>query len=96
MNYRALGYTQHKPTEPGIYLIGCEPARGHDAPLNAQQGWDVAILYFYTNGGYYSQREGHWRVKSLRGLEYTWRRGMWIKGPLMPSGAERKNPESES
>jgi hypothetical protein len=91
MNYRALGYTQRKPKEAGVYLISCE-RNGFNQPLNAQQGWDVALIYFYNgSGGHYDRHgDGLWRIKTLRGVEYSWTAGMWIKGPLLPSGAVRQ------
>ena len=85
MNYRALGFSQRKPKVAGVYLISCE--RGHlGAPRHVRDGWDVALLYFYA-GSFtctYEQSEERsaWRVKSLRGIEYRWKPGMWIKGPL--------------
>ena len=90
MNYRALGYTQRKPKEAGVYLVSCE-RNGHNQPLHTQQGWDVALIYFHNgSGGYYDRHDhGLWMVKSLRGVEYAWSAGMWIKGPLLPSGAVR-------
>jgi len=90
LDYKALGYTQRRPRSAGIYLISCERC-GNRFPLNAQQGWDVGLLYFYAgsfdNAYVQSGEHAHWRIKSLRGVEYAWKAGMWIKGPLLPSGA---------
>jgi hypothetical protein len=98
MNYRALGYTQRRPREAGVYLISCDRA-GNNCGLHNQQGWDVALLYFFAgsfdNAYVQNGEHAHWRVKSLRGLEYAWRAGMWIKGPLLPSGTVRPLPVTE-
>lgn len=88
INYRKLGFTQRKPTEPGVYFISTDHARRDPIPPREHEGWDVAEIIFLA-GSYdnvYHQREefARWHVKTLSGLEYTWGKGMWIKGPIRP------------
>lgn len=90
MNYRAIGFTQRRPKVAGVYFISCEnEGRLHGARIS--EGWDVALLYYYCGSfsDVYEQGEAHavWRIKSLRGAEYAWRPGMWIKGPITPTSS---------
>ena len=87
MNYRAYGFTQRRPRVAGVYLISCEPGGGNHGS-RVRDGWDVALIYYYCGSftSVYEQSEerARWCVKSLRGLEYSWKPGMWIRGPIIP------------
>lgn len=89
MQYRKHGFTQRKPVEPGVYYVDSQnPRPGRFAPSRNAEGWDVAcVMYWagsYTNA--YENRESvaHWRIKCLDGIEYAWKPGMWLKGPIRP------------
>lgn len=91
MNYRAHGFTQKKPRLPGVYLISTENHKGTSGAPRLREGWEVAELYWYA-GSFFNHHEitpdrGSWRVRALDGLEYSWRKGMWIKGPMSPAWA---------
>lgn len=88
MNLKKLGFSQRKPKEPGVYFIRTD---GH-LPLaparRLQEKWDIAYVYFLAGSysSYNDNREAwaHWHIQTLDGLAYTWRRGIWLKGPLTP------------
>ena len=89
MNYRQAGFTQRKPQRPGVYFVSARELRPNRvAPPRNAEGWDVAEVIFwagsYTNVHENTESSAHWRIKCLDGLEYPWRRGMWIKGPISP------------
>lgn len=91
MNWRKLGFTQRKPTLPGVYFVSSVkplPRIGARGPERLAQGWDIAEVMFWA-GSYDNVHENlesraHWRLKLLSGIECAWRRGMWIKGPITP------------
>lgn len=87
MDYRKAGFSQRKPKQAGVYFISCETISTSHPP-HTMEGWDVAEVYFYAGsyGNVYEQSESHaaWKIKSLRGIEYYWKPGMWIKGPIAP------------
>lgn len=87
MNYRKFGFTQRKPKQPGVYLISWDRSRSKmNPPPRHREGWEIADVYFWAGsyGSVYENREefAHWRLHTLSGLEFAWRPGMWIKGPI--------------
>jgi hypothetical protein len=88
MNYRKHGFTQRKPKEPGVYFISNTGHLTLAGPRREYERWDVAeVIFFagsYTNAHDNCEEFAHWRMKCLGGLEYAWRPGMWIKGPIRP------------
>ena len=88
MNYRKHGFTQRKPKEPGVYFVSTDGHQTKTGPNREIERWDVAdIIYFagsYGNAYHNREEYAHWRITTLGGLDYAWRRGMWIKGPIKP------------
>ena len=89
-NWRKHGFTQRKPRVAGIYFVSLEEAnngRG-SVPQNQRQGWDVGQIRFAAGGSdneYCNSEEfSHWRIETLDGVDYAWRKGMWTKGPISP------------
>lgn len=96
MNYRAQGFTQRKPKVSGVYFISAECRRPLSDPANIRQGWDVAQIYFFA-GSYSSvhdnsESRAHWMVSTLDGISFTWRPGMWLKGPISPEVVKLPEP----
>lgn len=88
MDWRKLGFTQRKPTEPGVYFVGCPQLIPLAPAARLREGWDVADVMFwagsYTNAHDNKESLAHWRIKTLDGVDYAWTRGMWLKGPISP------------
>jgi len=86
--WKASGFTQRKPREPGVYFIRTDGHLPQAPARRLREHWEIAeIIYFagsYTNASDNSEQGAHWRVKTLDGLSYRWSRGMWIKGPIHP------------
>lgn len=89
MNWRKLGFTQRKPTEPGVYIVSIDRRLiPSEPPRRLLDGWDVADVIFFA-GSYsnaHDNRESlaHWQITTLGGLTYGWRRGTWMRGPIKP------------
>ena len=85
---RTWGFRQARPTRPGVYFIVAD--RRHEClqpPNRIRDGWEIAHV-FWENDGYGSKEpteRGVWRIKTLGGIEYTWVKGTWLKGPIDPS-----------
>ena len=88
MNYRKHGFTQRKPTVPGVYFISTDGIVTMYGPRREAEKWDVAeIIYYagsYTNVHENREDRSFWQIKTLSGTSFAWRRGMWIKGPIAP------------
>jgi hypothetical protein len=86
VNWKKRGFSQRKPREPGVYFVRTDGHLPMAPARRLQEHWDVAeIIYFagsYTNASENRESAACWRIKTLGGLEYTWRRGTWIKGPI--------------
>lgn len=88
MNWRKAGFSQRKPKKPGVYFIGTDGHLTMTPPQNLREHWDVAqVMFFagsYNNAHENTEELAHWRISSLSGLDYAWRPGMWMKGPISP------------
>lgn len=88
MNWRALGFTQRRPTSPGVYLFG------DDRSPNRVEPWTVGRFYYFagsfSNAYENVESAAHWRINSVDGLSFAWRKGMWIKGPIGPDWQARE------
>jgi hypothetical protein len=88
MNWRKYGFSQRKPKYPGVYFVSTDGHQTLAGPKREMERWDVADVIFFA-GGYtnvHDNREAnaHWRLQTLGGSEYAWRKGMWMKGPISP------------
>ena len=88
MNWRKHGFTQRKPREPGVYFVAGDLLKPLAPPQRLRQGWDVASVMFwagsYTNAHDNRESVAHWRITTLNGVDYAWKPGMWLKGPISP------------
>ena len=84
---KKMGFSQKKPAKHGIYFVHPVDKTMHSPP-RIMAGWDVAEVYFYAGSFFdiYEQREdlSGWKIKTLNGFEYRWKRGIWLKGPISP------------
>ena len=69
MNWRKFGFTQRKPTKPGVYFMATD---GHLQMAPAQclrEHWDVVKIIFYagsfTNAHDNYEDCAHWRITGL-------------------------------
>ena len=88
MNYRKHGFTQRKPTEPGVYFVSTDGHHTLAGPRREAERWDVAEIIFYagsyTNAHHNREDIAHWRLQTLGGIDRAWHVGMWTKGPIRP------------
>jgi hypothetical protein len=92
-HWKKHGFSKRKPKEPGVYFIIIDLPPEPDSiwshnPTHIRERWDVAEIHFHA-GSYFNVYENkeefaHWNIKTLNGLDYNWRKGMWIKGPINP------------
>lgn len=95
IKWREVGFTQRKPKEPGVYFVRTDGHLPMAPKERMREHWDIADVHFYA-GDYFNpsnNREGAcvWRIHTLDGLSYTWRPGMWLKGPIHPVEIEEQN-----
>ena len=88
MDWRKLGFTQRKPTEPGVYFVAGNNLIPLAPAKRLRDGWDVAdVIYWagsYTNAHDNRESLAHWRIATMGGVDYAWKPGMWMKGPISP------------
>lgn len=92
---RTWGFKQARPKFPGVYFIVADRKHETRHPLNrVREGWEIAHVYWENDGfGIQEPTEnGVWRIKTLGGLEYTWVKGAWLKGPIDPSVMLQERP----
>ena len=99
MNWRKHGFTQKKPSVPGVYYVATDGHLPMSPPRRLAEKWDVADVIFFA-GSYSNAHENreayaHWRISTLSGLSYSWRPGMWMKGPLSPIAANETQPPAK-
>jgi len=96
LSWKKHGFSQRKPKVPGVYFIildsgDYEAVFSHD-PIHLQERWDIAEIHFHAGSYFnvYENREefAYWNIKTLNGLDYGWKKGMWIKGPISPFSAQ--------
>jgi hypothetical protein len=99
MNWRKHGFTQKKPTKPGVYFVATDGHLPMAPARRLRERWDVAdVIFFagsYTNAHDNVEANAHWRISTLGGLNYSWRPGMWLKGPITPLAEPRPTPEAK-
>ena len=98
-SWRKHGFSQRKPTRPGVYYVVTDGHLPMTPPRRIYEGWDVAdVMFFagsYSNAHDNIEEFAHWRISTLNGTSYSWRPGMWMKGPLSPLTA-KPGAEGES
>jgi hypothetical protein len=88
VKWREAGFSQRKPREPGVYFVRTSGHLPMAPKQRLKEGWDVADVMFFagsfTNPSDNREESACWLITQLDGCGYTWKRGMWLKGPLTP------------
>lgn len=95
---RTWGFKQARPKRPGVYFIIADRRHEMRMPLDrVREGWEIAHVHWENDG--FGTREpterGVWHIKTLGGLEYTWAKGTWLKGPIDPSVMLQDRPAEQ-
>lgn len=84
---KTWGFSQARPKKPGVYFILTDGHVTMHARRCEKECWDVCYVSWENDafGTDEPTEDGRWVIQTLVGISYTWRKGIYLKGPIDPT-----------